>query len=92
MPSSPDEPPLDSEGYRLCHCGKRAVVSRVGLGQVRPLCREHADESDSDPAEELYDWPEPPFPERRNYGCVNCGSINHTTGDVNWCPKERESD
>lgn len=29
------------------------------------------------------------FPENRNYGCVNCGSINHTTGDKDWCPKER---
>ena len=25
------------------------------------------------------------FPENRNYGCVDCGSINHTTGDVAWC-------
>jgi hypothetical protein len=30
------------------------------------------------------------FPENANYGCVNCGSINHTTGDKNWCPVERE--
>lgn len=31
---------------------------------------------------------EPPFPEREHYGCVNCGSTNHTTGDKNWCPVE----
>ena len=31
----------------------------------------------------------PPFPEREHYGCVNCGSINHTTGDKDWCPVER---
>jgi hypothetical protein len=33
-----------------------------------------------------------PFPENRNYGCVNCGSVNHTTGDKDWCPKERWPD
>jgi hypothetical protein len=32
----------------------------------------------------------PRFPERAEYGCVNCGSINHTTGDKNWCPEERD--
>ena len=32
----------------------------------------------------------PRFPERARYGCVNCGSINHTTGDTDWCPVERE--
>lgn len=31
-----------------------------------------------------------PFPERAGYGCVNCGSTNHTTGDQNWCPVEAE--
>lgn len=30
----------------------------------------------------------PRFPEREHYGCVNCGSTNHTTGDANWCPLE----
>ncbi len=25
------------------------------------------------------------FPENRNYGCVDCGSINHTTGSLTWC-------
>lgn len=25
------------------------------------------------------------YPENANYGCVDCGSINHTTGDVAWC-------
>ena len=30
------------------------------------------------------------FPEREHYGCVNCGSTNHTTGDPIWCEVEKE--
>lgn len=25
------------------------------------------------------------YPENENYGCVDCGSDSHTTGDVVWC-------
>lgn len=32
------------------------------------------------------------FPENLRYGCVDCGSINHTTGDRDWCPVQKEWD
>lgn len=37
-----DEHPLDAEGFKLCHCGQRSVVMRVGRGVATPLCPEHA--------------------------------------------------
>jgi hypothetical protein len=27
----------------------------------------------------------PAFPENAGFGCVDCGSVNHTTGDLGWC-------
>lgn len=33
-----------------------------------------------------------PFPENAAFGCVNCGSLNHTTGDRAWCPREKDRD
>lgn len=32
------------------------------------------------------------FPDNADYGCVNCGSVNHTTGDVTWCPDEQDKE
>jgi hypothetical protein len=32
----------------------------------------------------------PAYPERANYGCVDCGSINHTSGNFALCSVAQE--